>query len=249
MPISSLFRRREISPITQLLASLGWPQAGRPLQSRPPWPGLRERGGVVLGRPYCWPRKRGHGAWQLGHLGFHALHPVGPITSGGRSGSGSSGNQPRLPCAHGAGFAVSGSNARWPAGWRGRLRVARFASGFRNRWPAACSLNEFRFLISRRVPSGWPGLAHARRWRRSERPSLHVAVANADPGDDFVRLGVGHGLFAGADVGLGDDFSSGVPARFRSMPLAVEFRSCTMDFCRLLPGGRAPGARFFSSPK
>ena len=27
MPISSVFRRREISPITQLLASLGWPQA------------------------------------------------------------------------------------------------------------------------------------------------------------------------------------------------------------------------------
>jgi hypothetical protein len=36
---------------------------------------------------------------------------------------------------------------------------------------------------------------------------LHVAVADADPGDDFVQLfGIGHGFFAAADVGLGHDF-------------------------------------------
>ena len=44
MPISSLFRRREISPITQLLASrLAAGFGGKLLQSRPPWPGFAER--------------------------------------------------------------------------------------------------------------------------------------------------------------------------------------------------------------
>jgi hypothetical protein len=65
------------------------------------------------------------------------------------------------------------------------------------------NLKLFRFLISRRVPSG-AGLAHET--LASQRKAfLHVAVADADPGDDLVQLGVGHGFLAAAHVGLGHD--------------------------------------------
>jgi hypothetical protein len=63
-----------------------------------------------------------------------------------------------------------------------------------------------RFLISRRVPKGAPGLAHRDVGVAAEAAFLHVAVADAQPHHQRVqRLGVFHGLGAGAHVGLGDD--------------------------------------------
>jgi len=51
------------------------------------------------------------------------------------------------------------------------------------------------------------GLAHRHVGIAAEPAFLHVAVANANPGHDLVQfLGVGHGLGAGAHVGLGHDF-------------------------------------------
>ena len=50
------------------------------------------------------------------------------------------------------------------------------------------------------------GLAHRHVGVATKAALLHVAVANANPGHDFVQLfGVGHGLGAGAHVGLGHD--------------------------------------------
>ena len=49
-------------------------------------------------------------------------------------------------------------------------------------------------------------LAHRHIGVATKAALLHVAVANANPGHDFVQLfGVGHGLGAGAHVGLGHD--------------------------------------------
>jgi hypothetical protein len=82
------------------------------------------------------------------------------------------------------------------------------------------NLKLFRFLISRRVPSGGAGLAHRHVGVAAEAAFLHVAVADADPGHDLVQLlGIGHGFGAERMSGSVTISSSGVPARFRSMPL------------------------------
>ena len=52
-----------------------------------------------------------------------------------------------------------------------------------------------------------PRFAHRHIGIASERTFLHVAIANANPCDDFVQLfGVSHGFVAAAHVGLGHDF-------------------------------------------
>ena len=54
------------------------------------------------------------------------------------------------------------------------------------------------------------GLAHRHVGVAAKRAFLHVAVTNANPGDDFVQLfGISHGFFARTNVGLGHDFKQG----------------------------------------
>ena len=169
---------------------------------------MGQRGGVVLGQAVVGHKARRHGARQLGHRGLDALHPlignhqrrqvgVGEVAVIGRVFLG----------AHGA--RLAGVGVEQHGGLLDGVAVfdllnlpAHFKVDGLLHELEAVQVLDFAARAQRRT-----GAAHRDIGVAAEAAFLHVAVADADPGDDLVQLlGVGHGLVAGADVGLGDDF-------------------------------------------
>ena len=108
--------------------------------------------------------------------------------------------------AHRAGLVAAGSNSRVScsiAPPSSRISIWRRAS-----YSIACPTKriEFTFLISQRVPSGSPGLAHRDVDVGAQGALLHVAVAGAEIAQDGAQLGeIGLGLLGGAHVRLRHD--------------------------------------------
>ena len=169
---------------------------------------LGQRGRVVLGQAVLLDKALGHGAGQLGHGGLDLLNPFGGNDQRRQVGVRKVAVIGRIFLgAHGAGFARV-----WVEQHGGLLDgVAVFEL---LDLPADFVINGL-LHVAKRVQifdlaaraQRLARLAHADVGIAAKRAFLHVAVANADPGDDFVQLfGVGHGLGTGAHVRLGDNF-------------------------------------------
>ena len=185
---------------------------------------------------------RRHRAGQLGHRGAHALDPLrrrSPAAAG--RGRGNSGSRARLPCcAWRASRRVSGSNSTVACSIA-RPSSMRSICHCTSKSMACCRKRKlFRFLISRRVPSGAPGrrtetLASQRKLPScmlpSQMPSHTTSACSA--------LAYSTASAAAAHVGLGDDLQ-------QRRAGAVEVDAGDWPWkssCRLLPASSSRWAR------
>ena len=195
---------------------------------------------VVFGQGVVFDEALGHHAGQLGHFAFDALDPVAAdhqrwqvrvrkvaVVGGVFLG------------AHGAGFARVGVEQH--GGLLDGVAVFDLVD-LPTHFVVDGLLHELeavQVLDLAACAQLATGLAHRHVGITPEAAFLHVAVANADPGDDFVQFfGVGHGLFAAAHVGLGHDFQQrgacAVQVNARLAPAISDGRSQARVFVQRL---------------
>ena len=169
--------------------------------------GLGEGGGVVLGQSEFADKALPHCAWQLGQLGANPLDP-GAVDHQRRQV-----RVGKVAVVRGVFLAAHGSRLAGIRVEQHRGLLDRVAVFDLCNLPADLvvdrllhELEAVEVLDLAAGPEFGARPAHRHVGVATETALLHVAVANADPGDESVQfLGVGHRLGRGAHVGLGDD--------------------------------------------